>query len=151
MKKQQTPVNNCECRNAVCPVQGRCGESEIVYKARVTRIDTDQTEYYTGCTKQKFRKRYNQHKQSFNNYKYWDETRLSVYVWSLKKKKVRFKIEWKIMGRARMYSPTTQVCNLCNLEKFFIIYEPQGATLNKRDEIFNFCQHRPLFSLANQK
>ena len=40
MKKQQTPVNNCECRNAVCPVQGRCGESEIVYKAQVTRIDT---------------------------------------------------------------------------------------------------------------
>ena len=90
------------------------------------------------------------HKLSFDNDKYLDATSLSVYIWELKKRNIRFKLTWKIIGRAKSYNPTSQVCNLCNLEKYFILYEPQGANLNKRDEMFNFCKHRPLYCLANQ-
>ena len=150
IKIQDAQQDTCECRNDVCPVQGKCGQSEVVYRAEVKQLDNDVVDTYTGCTKQKFRKRYNQHKQSFNNHKYWDATSLSVYIWELKKRNIRFKLTWKIIGRAKSYNPTSQVCNLCNLEKYFILYEPQGANLNKRDEMFNFCKHRPLYCLANQ-
>ena len=144
-------VTECECRNVVCPVQGRCCESEVVYRATITRLDTGKSEYYTGCTKRKFRLRYNGHAQSFRNFKYWDDTTLSVYVWKLKKENVDFDICWNIIGKTKMYNPSTKLCNLCNLEKFHILYNPKGATLNKRKEIFNFCSHRPLFSLSSQK
>ena len=83
--KKKNEVTKCECRNVVCPVQGRCGESEVVYRATITRLDTGKSEYYTGCTKRKFRLPYNGHAQSFRNFKYWDDTTLSVYVWKLKK------------------------------------------------------------------
>ena len=150
-KKQNAEDIVCECRNAVCPVEGRCSESEIVYRAAVTRLDTGHVEYYTGCTKQKFRLRFNAHAQSLRNYKYWDESSLSVYVWKLKNENINYQISWKIIGKAKMYNPATKLCNLCNLEKYFILYHSDGASLNKRKEMFNFCKHKPLFSLSNQK
>ena len=36
----------------------------------------------------------------------------------------------------------TNVYRLCMLEKFFIIYKPETATLNSRDEFFNTCRHK---------
>ena len=33
-------------------------------------------------------------------------------------------------------------CRLCKREKYYILFEPDGATLNKRSELYNTCRHR---------
>ena len=76
---------------------------------------------------------------------------LSMYVWDLKRQNIGYDITWKVLSRAKAYSPASKICNLCNMEKFYIMFHPQGATLNKRNEAFNFCMHRPWTSLALQK
>ena len=55
----------------------------------------------------------------------------------LKEKKEGYSISWKIIAKAKSYSNTTKRCNLCITEKFFILSNPQMATLNKRNELIS--------------
>ena len=34
------------------------------------------------------------------------------------------------------------MCRLCLKEKFFIMFAPATASLNKRNEVYNSCRHR---------
>ena len=46
---QQTPPGcNCQGGPAVCPLDGACQTSSLVYEATVTRLDTNAQETYTG-------------------------------------------------------------------------------------------------------
>ena len=80
--------------------------------------------------------------QILNNPKYKSHTTLSKYVWKLKEERKVFSLKWKIIDRAPPYNPMTRKCNLCIKEKFYIIYRPNMATLNKRNELFNSCWQR---------
>ena len=58
-------------------------------------------------------------------------------------------INWKILKHTRSYNPTSDRCNLCLWEKYFIICEPTIATLNKRNELVSSCRHYKKFLLKN--
>ena len=68
--------------------------------------------------------------------------KLVKYVRDLKQKNVEYEIEWKVLSRAKQYSPVTNVCNLCVNEKFFILYHPELGTLNSRSELTTNCRHK---------
>ena len=89
-----------------------------------------------------FKKRFANHLKSFNHRKYENETELSKHVWQLKDMNEPFKINWTIVDRARPFSPITRKCSLCTLEKFYILYHPERASLNRKEEIFNSCRHK---------
>ena len=61
---------------------------------------------------------------------------------NLKKKNINYKLTWKIIDRAQPFSPISGVCNLCTLEKYYILFKPGTGTLNKREELFNYCMHK---------
>ena len=132
-------------------MRGFCQTKSVVYQAKVIREDGDNDMFYTGCTKKTFKLRYDKHTQSFRNQKFSKESTLSIYIWDLKRQNIGFDIQWKILARAKAYNSSTKICNLCNLEKYYIMYHPETATLNKRKELFNFCMHRPWKSLGMQK
>ena len=44
-----------------------------------------------------------------------------------------YKISWKILEQAQPFFPITGVCALCTLEKWYILFKPELATINKRD------------------
>ena len=113
----------CNChKKEDCPLENQCLTRDIVYQATVT---TEQgSECYLGLTDSDFKSRFANHKQSFKN-----EAYSSKHVWELKKAKVDYKIQWKILGRALPYSNATKRCKLCTLEKFFIICKRRLATL----------------------
>ena len=108
-----------------------------------------ETETYTGMTSTEFKDRYRNHTKSFNNLRYSNETTLSLHIWSLKNMNIDFDIQWKVIDRAKPFSPVTGVCNLCTLEKYYIIFKPEGATLNKNEEIYKPCIHRRPLLLDN--
>ena len=60
----------------------------------------------------------------------------------LKNEKKEFDIQWKIVARAKPFSPVSGICALCTLEKFYILTKPNLATLNRNEEIYNTCRHK---------
>ena len=67
---------------------------------------------------------------------------MSQYVHELKQEAIEPEVNWKIIDRGNPYSPTTDVCQLCIKEKFYILYKPKMANLNHKSEIFNSCRHK---------
>ena len=49
--------------------------------------------------------------------------------------------------RYESYTNLTKRCNLCNTEEFYILYKPDMATLNKRNELVSTCRHKRKFLL----
>ena len=147
-KKEEKP---CNCRGGPnnCPLQGKCNiEKSIVYTCKVTRLDTFESETYTGLTEDTFKKRFYGHNSNFRKQKDRNKTMLSKYIWFLKDNNVQYELNWSVLGRAKGFNPVTGVCRLCLLEKYLIMYNPSDATLNSRDEIFNSCRHKWKHTLA---
>ena len=139
----QQPDPGCNCRGgvAVCPLAGSCQTKSVVYQATVVREDNQKTETYTGLTSRRFKDRFYEHTGDMNN-RHYEGTSLSNYVWKLKDDGIPFKISWKILSKAASFNPSTKKCNLCLKEKYLIIFNSEGATLNDRNELFATCRHR---------
>ena len=104
--------------------------------------DPSKTESYVGLCKTSFKDRYISHTFSFRHKSNANETKLSSHIWDLKNRNIDFKVTWKILDRGKPFSPVSQICNLCTKEKYFIIFEPEEASLNKKEELYNFCLHK---------
>ena len=76
-------------------------------------------------------------------------TRLSAHTRALKEKSKDFTIDWKIIKKSNIYNPITKKCMFCLKEKFYIMYDRKGSSLNKRNEVFNTCRHREYELLEN--
>jgi hypothetical protein len=107
------------------------------------------TNTYTGLTGNTFKERYNKHSSSFRNRSEENSTTLSSHIWRLKDSKTKFELSWKIIDRGKKFNPSNRKCNLCLKEKYHIIFQPSGASLNKRSELFSTCRHRCQQLLAN--
>ena len=152
----------CNCRiKDSCPLEGKCLSDNLIYQATVTSIpppqnqtptnqtDPPQTHTYIGLASTTFKIRIGNHKKSFNHRKYGKETTLSRLVWELKDQGCEYNISWKMIERAQPFSPITGVCALCTTEKWYILFKPELATINKRDEINNHCFHKVPVLLDN--
>ena len=67
---------------------------------------------------------------------------MSTHVWRLKDKGRPIRVTWTILARARGFNTSTGVCRLCLVEKFFIMFHRETASLNSRTEIYSSCRHR---------
>ena len=100
----------------LCPLSGQCREKNVVYQATVIPTQTpEDSKTYTGMTSTEFKDRFRNHNKSFNHLRYSKETTLSLHVWSLKNLNIDYDIQWKVIDRAKPFSPVTGVCNLCTL------------------------------------
>ena len=147
LKKKKKESNiNCNCNDKTnCPMSGYCNDKSMIYQAEVTTPDTKET--YIGLCDTTFKLRYRNHICSFKNEQHRNSTELSKYIWTLKDQKVKYDIKWRKVKQARPYSNINKKCNLCLWEKFYIIYKPLMATLNKRNELISCCRHSKKFLL----
>ena len=120
----------------------------MIYQATVEDSDKN-IETYVGLCGTTFKLRYSNHKKSFLNEKYRGETTLSQHIWVLKDQGKQFNVTWQIMAFAKPYNTATKTCNLCSKEKYFIIFQPEKASLNKRTELISICRHRAPSLLKN--
>ena len=131
----------CNCRVQPCIMEGRrCRESSAVYQATVSADDGSE-ETYVGISESQWKLRYNNHTQSFRHASKKTASMLSRYIWKLKDKKINYRIKWKILAKAKAFSPSSRCCRLCLKEKYFLMHKPELGTLNKRDEFYNHCRH----------
>ena len=103
---------------------------------------------HTWLTEPPFKKRVAGHK---NDIKYHnpgsDEhkagTRLSRHCGGMKLKGIPYTIEWSILKRTNgAFNPRRNFCQLCCMEKYLIMFNPDDATLNLRSEFFAHCRHK---------
>ena len=143
---------NCNCNTKEqCPLQNKCLVTNVVYEAHITTNDDPQGRDYIGLTEGTFKKRFTQHKSSFNNIDYSNKTSLSKYVWSLKNEEKEYKICWSSIDTAKAYNNGSNKCGLCLCEKLAILKGRNARLLNTRDELISKCRHENKFYIQNYK
>ena len=152
---KQTPTNNeklCNCWSKKdCPLEGKCLEPSVVYHATVTETISNKSETYIGLTGDPFKTRYNNHTKSFRNIIYKTDTELSNHIWTLKNKGIEYKISWKIIDRGKTFNSVSRICQLCTLEKYYLLFKPEICSLNTNDELGAYCRHQQKLLHCNLK
>ena len=122
---------------------------DVVYVAKVTRLDNFHQETYTGEHARNFKGRLYAHNTNINN-RHQTGTNLSKYVWKLKDNQphsIPYEIEWGILGTDKPFNSVTGVCRLCLLEAYFFMFDEASSTLNTKDEYWSICVHKKYFLL----
>ena len=139
-----TAEKTCNCKkSSICPLDGRCMVSNVVYKVVAGLNDVDKT--YIGSTGTTFKQRLYQHNSTFRLSKYRLNTELSKYVWScFDRFGSRPDLKWSILHNiGRSPTSASKICSLCNLERWEIaLAEDRRNLLNRRSEITGGCPHR---------
>ena len=152
IKTENTTEREANCRDPTqCPLGQECLTKDVIYQAQVKRADKDTVEKYVGLTSTPFKLRWSNHKVSFTHPSRQNETKLSTYIWDLKRQGIAFELNWKILEKSNSYSPSTKKCWLCIKEKYFILFKPKEATINMRHEFFSPCPHKAKYKLSQQK
>ena len=120
------------------PFRGHCLTENLVYRAEVIDENDNRTTY-TGLTGNTFKARHYRHRSSFKHRKLENDTTLASHIWTLKDNNLNYQINWSEVCMAPRFIPN---CRLCIKEKYYIIFQPEGALLNKRSELFSTCRHR---------
>ena len=136
-----------------CPSENDCQQQNVVYQATTTsekplKKKTGKTHTYVGLASN-VKACIANHNQTFKNEGLRYTTERIKHIWKLKDKNIKYDIKWKILGKANPYSNVTKRCNLCLLEKWFIICKREMATLNKKNELVSCCPHAGKFLMKN--
>ena len=87
----------CNCRNKVsCPLEGKCRESSVGYKACL--ISGNAANNYYGCCETEFKARFYNHNQSFKYRRKSNATELSKVFWQAKDAGKNPRIKWSIVA-----------------------------------------------------
>ena len=149
-ENNQQQAQGCNCRGGPdnCPLTpAECKKDNFLYVASVT--SPEGTEHYTGLTGGSFKKRWYKHNADIRNTNNKHSTRLSSHIWKLKDEGKQYQIKWEILDRATTYNPVSKKCRLCLKEIYYIMFRPESASLNSRNELYNTCRHRTQKLLVN--
>ena len=149
-KTNDNTNRKCNCRSKPnCPLNGECLTQYLVYKA--TSATSRNSFVYYRASEREFKSRYNNHTKSFRHCKCMNETELSKHVWNLKGHSLDNNLSWEIHKKVSPYQCDSKRCELCLLEKVFIIFAGPDTLLNKRTELVSQCRHRNEFLLTKVK
>ena len=123
----------------MCPLEGKCLSSSIVYQANI--ITTTYTKMYIGQSGGPFKSRFYNHIKSFKHIRYAKDTVLSQYIWELKNTNTDYVITWIIIKQSNINKRSSGQCNLCLDEKLLIMRNLNNNLLNKRSEFSSSCRH----------
>jgi hypothetical protein len=83
-------------------------------------------------TANSFKERYRNHKKSFTNATYMNETEMSKYIWKLKQNGRHFSLTWSLILRhAAPYSSGGKQCSLCTEENSTMYFKSKQETRTK--------------------
>jgi hypothetical protein len=139
----------CNCpRNRECPLGGNCLSENTLYAGTITsNLPAYEEKEYAGLSEPPWKQRHANHVYEFNHREH-QRCEISKEVWRIKDLGGDFNIEWRILGHAPAYNPTSKKCSLCIAEKVYIA-ENLDHLINKRDELISKCRHRRKFALEH--
>ena len=81
------------------------------------------------------------HRQTFKD-QTKSQTSLSNHIHKLKSENIGFEIKWRLVDKGKPFTPVSNVCTLCNKEKYHILFNPELADLNSKSEFYSHCRHK---------
>ena len=145
----KTNQKKCNCqksKKALCPLNGTCVISNVIYEASVITAST--VKRYVGSTGGEFKKRWYGHMSDIRDITERRKdspstsTELSKYIQKLFNEKEKYEIKWKILRKIRQTDETIQkICTTCNLERLEIALANRKELLNRRSELVGKCVH----------
>ena len=153
INKDVKESKSCNCRiKSECPLNSQCQVTDIIYECTVLSLDKP-NKVYLGTAESDFKKRFYNHRKSFNNEGNGNDTALSKYIRELNK--TSNSNPALILSIAKKVPPDSNIskkCLLCLHEKLKIINYPRPEELlNKRFELISRCRHANKFLLHNYK
>ena len=146
--KSNYTIQFYNCRNkANFPLEGRCCQSSVVYKAAITSGGA--AKHYYRCSETEFKARFYNQNQSFKSRQKSNSTELSKAVWRAKNASEDPSFKWSTIAHPAPYQPSARTCNLCLTEKLYILQADLSTTLNKKSELNSKCRHTNKFKLKN--
>ena len=143
----------CNCRvKSECPLNCQCQVTNIIYKCTILSPDKP-NKVYLGTAEGDIKKRFHNHRKSFNNESSASDITLSKYIRELKERSnLNQTLVWSIVKKVPPYSNISKKCLLYLHEKLEIINYPRpDELLNKRSELISKCRHASKFLLRNYK
>ena len=124
----------CNCiKKELCSLNENCQTENIVYKAIITcNKQTYGDNIYIGIAETIFKKRYSNHKISFNLVGYKNDTELSKEFWKIKLRNLVPRLKWRILKKCSRSNSSSLRCNLCLNEKPEIALFKENKILNRR-------------------
>ena len=153
INKDVKESKSCNCGiKSECPLNSQCQVTDIIYECTVLSLDKP-NKVYLGTAESDFKKRFYNHRKSFNNEGNGNDTTLSKYIWELNKtSNSNPALIWSIAKKVPLDSNISKKCLLCFHEKLKIINYPRSEELlNKRFELISRCWHTNKFLLSNYK
>ena len=97
----------CNClKKENYPIRGGCLTENVLYYARINcDYETQKPKLYKGTCETTFKKRYTNHKKSFNIEKKKNDTKLSTKCWKLENKKLHPQISWSMKATVNHTTP----------------------------------------------
>ena len=112
------------------------------YSGRYPHFEYNIGDTYIGLSEPPFKDRFRNHKSNFKTRNPKNATSLSKHIWKLQDQNIEHDVSWKIVSRAKPFNHVTNYCQLCTIEKYFIISKPEMASINARNEIAGPCLHK---------
>ena len=135
IRKSQTQVtsaDNCNCRNKeASPLQNKCMNKDIVYKATISTSNANNTKHYIGMTSSTFKEQYRNHIKSFTQKIFKRNGTFETHL-APKQNKTDFTIKWSIIKKSISYTGGSKRCNLCLEEKLNILKEKDDTTIDSK-------------------
>ena len=136
-------------------MEGKCKQEGTIYQAQVKHVDpvsgTEVKETYIGLAATSIYERHQNHQSTFKLRSHETRIELSKHLWQLKDKGIVYDLSWKIIDRAKKFTPALKSCNLCTLERFYLICKKDFYTLNKNLEFGDKCLHKRFLKLSTVK
>ena len=144
----ETEGKKCNCRSKKnCPLNDNCKAESIIYKATVNETEN----YYFGSTEGEFKTRYNNHTHSFRKEDRKNDTTLAKHIWEKNLNPIP-EITWQIAAKAHKYKPGNKYCDICLMEKMYILQHlGNDKCLNKNSEFGTLCIHKRKHKLSEFK
>ena len=117
----------CDClKKENCPMRRACLTKNGSYYAR-TSCDNEsyKPRLYKLICETSFKKRYANHKKSFNEEKNKNDIKLSTEYWKLANMELHPWISWSMKGNYKSYTPNSKRCSLCFHKKLEIGDDPE--------------------------
>ena len=92
-------ARSCNCiRKHQCPLNKKCLTNNVLHKASITpNEENPKTKIYYGVCETTFKRRYANHKKTFNNITYQTDTELSNEYWNVISANKTSNISWEIL------------------------------------------------------
>ena len=97
-----------------CSMRRACLTENVLHYARISCDDEKyKSKLYKEICETTVKKRYANHKKSFNAEMNKKDTKLSTEYWKLANKKLHPGISWSIKDNCKSFNPNSRRCSLC--------------------------------------